>query len=162
MSVPYEKVYNFFYNKIVNDVDFFTYVTLSQEEARQIALQRSKDLLVTSINRLYEFGQPDIDFYDRDDSLEMFNDDINVKEQDLLSEIMFVKYLELDVIKLKVQTTIFSNKDLKLLSPANERKTFMDMFKDRENKMKKSIKSYFSRDRITNKYKTINYSTFYN
>jgi hypothetical protein len=162
MSVAYENVYKLFYNRIVNDTDFFTYVDITPTEAKEIALQRSKDLLITSVNKLYEFGKPDIDFYDRDDTIEVFNCNINLKEQDLLSSIMFIKYLELDVIKLKVQTTIFSNKDLKLLGDNNQRKTFMDMFNNREEKMEKSIKTYFSRDRQTNKYKKLDYSNFYN
>jgi hypothetical protein len=162
MSVPYENIYKLFYNRIVNDVDFFKYVNVSSTEAQNIALQRSKDLLITSINKLYEYGNPDIDFYDRDDTIEQFNPDINKKEQDLMSEIMFIKYLELDIIKLKVQKTIFSNKDLKIISNKEERQTFMNMFSEREKKMEKSIKSYFARDRVTNNYKKLNYSTFYN
>jgi hypothetical protein len=159
--VAYENVYKLFYNRIINDEDFFNYVDISPTEADEIAKERSKNLLITSINTLYEHGKPTIDFYNKNDDSEIFNGDINIKEQDLLSQIMFVKYLELDVIKLKVQNEIFSSKDLKLISNSVDRKTFMDMFNNRESKMIKSIKAYFSRDRQTNEYKPIDYSSFY-
>jgi hypothetical protein len=162
MSINFEEVYKLFYNRIARDEDFFMYTGLNQTEANEIAIQKSKDLLITSINKLYENGSPDVDFYDRDDVLERFNPMITLREQDLISHIMFVKYLELDVIKLKVQSELFSSKDLQLINPSQNRKTFMDMFNDREDKVVKSIKSYFARDRITNKYKTLNYTSFYN
>lgn len=161
MATKWEDIYKIFWDKIEKDREFFEYNNVTLEEALEIAVKRSKSLLIESISRLTLSCSPDIDFYDYDVDLEQFNFDLYDKEKDLIASIMREKYFDRDKSLLKAFEVRFTPSDLNIFSPANERKTFLDMYNDIVNENNKSISSYDSRDRKTGKLKTIDYSIYF-
>ncbi|MGG1663088.1 hypothetical protein [Brevibacillus sp. NRS-1366] len=160
MSTAWSSVYDVFFRKIEKDADFFSYNNIEPDEAVEIAKLRVKGYLQEAVSRLTMNGTPDIDFTDYDADLEVFNVDLTNNEIDLLANIMREKYFEKDQSKLKAFQVRFSPKDLNVFSPANERKTFMDMFDVITKENDRLIAQYCSRDRITGKLKQINYAQY--
>lgn len=160
MSTAWSSVYEVFFHKIEKDSDFFSYNNVEPDEAVKIAKQRAKGYLQEAVSKLTMYGTPDIDFADYNTELEVFNVDLTSNEIDLLANIMREKYFEKDQSKLKAFQIRFSPKDLDAFSPANERKTFMDMFGEITKENNRLIAQYCSRDRITGKLKQINYAQY--
>lgn len=156
----FDEIYERFFNKIENDRDFFVYFNISDEEAIEIAQRRAKDFLIESITRLTLTCTPDVDFHDYDYELQKFNFKLKGNEIELLSWLMREEYYKRDMSKLKAFVNHFSTRDLNLYSPANERKTFMDMIGKIVEDNDKKIKQYISIDRETGKYKTIDYAAY--
>lgn len=160
MSTEFSDVYKLFFNKIQKDSDFFMYNNVPVEDALIIAKQRSKDYLIESVSKLILSCTPDIDFTYFNEDTEIFNETLTFIEKDLLANLMFEMYLEKDMTLLKALSVNLSPKDLNVFSPANERKTFMDMLKDIKKENIKMIKKYIARDRLTGKLKQINHSLY--
>lgn len=162
MSTPWNKIYEAFFNKIEKDGDFFAYYNVEPSEALDIAKTRAKGYLKESVAKLTLSCTPDIDFNNFDETLEIFYDDLTNIEIDLLANLMRENYYEKDLSLLKAFQLRFSPKDLNVFSPANERKTFMEMFNEVKRENRKLISQYVSRDRLTGKLKSINFSKYYN
>jgi hypothetical protein len=160
MTTPFTRIYEAFFNKIQKDADFFCYYNVAPDEAMLIAKERSKELLKEAIARLTMSCVPDVNFNDIDEECERINFNLTRIEVDLLASLMREKYFEKDFVLLKAFQINFSPKDLQLFSPANERKTFTDMYKDLVDENQIYISNYASRDRLTGKYKMINYSIY--
>lgn len=155
MATSYQLIFDKFIKKIKNDDQFFNYKNLSEEDIEQMINDHLNGLLNLSIDRIYEYGLPDVDLYDKNDELQQFNIDLVVQEISLLSDIMYLCYLEEDKNKLKVFCTFFRSSELNTFSPSNERKSFLDMVKDIELDVINSISNYLSRDRLTWQFKSI-------
>ncbi|KAF6626950.1 hypothetical protein H6F38_23115 [Paenibacillus sp. EKM208P] len=159
MSTPASKIINSFLRKIEKDIDFFTYKNVSDEESMDIANDRAEEYLKESISRLLLAIVPDISFEYDEDSKE-FKDDLTNIEIDILSSLMREKHYERDFSLLKAFQIQFSPKDLQVFSPANERKTFMDMYYGMVKDNNMQLNHYQSRDRISGKLKSIDYSEY--
>lgn len=160
MATKWEDIYLIFWNKIENDKSFFNYSNVSQEEALALAKNRSKSLIMESIVRLTSSCTPQVNFYEYDETLEQFNFDCVQKEKDLLASLMLEKLFERDELKLKAFVVKFAPTDLKQFSPAEERKTFLEMYNGIVKSNSLAISNYSNRDRITGKLKTIDYSKY--
>lgn len=160
MSTLFSDIYQLFFDEIQKDPDFFKYNNVDPEEALEIATSMSKGYLIESISKLILSCIPDIDFTDFDKDTETFEPDLTFIEKDLLAKLMFEKFIDKDMVKLKVFQTNLSPKDLNVFSPANERKTFIDMLKFIKKENIKLIKSYSSKDRITGKLKQIDFASY--
>jgi len=102
-----------------------------------------------------------VSFYDFDDTLAEFNFDLTSSEITLLGSLMFEFYLERDIAKLRVYRENLTAQDLKQIhSPANERKTFVDMFTKVQTDNDKKIRAYASRNRLTGARKKIIHSLY--
>lgn len=154
---PYEEIYSLFFDKIVNDIDFFDYNT-TEAEALTIAKQRSKGYLIKSIDKLVSKCTPQVNFYDKDDISETFNFDLLSKEKSLFVDLMFETYFEQDLVKLRMLEEWFSDKDLKIFDTNAKKKIFLESLNKIKNENEKQIKNYASRDRITGKLKGLDYS----
>lgn len=155
MSTPYEVVFKKFYKKLVNDKVFFNYNNLTEVEIQELVSDHSLALLNDAIDYLYTFDLPDFNFYNNDDVLLVFNEDLVPQEISLLAEIQYFLYMSEDKNKLKIFGLVFKSSELNVLSPANERNSYLNMLKDIENKVINKITNYFSRDRNTWKLKSI-------
>lgn len=156
----FEEIYQRFFNKIENDRDFFVYFNVTDDEAIEIAQKRAKDFLIESVTRLTLSCTPDVDFHDYSLEYDQFNFDLTGNEIELLSSLMREEYFKRDMSKLKAFMNHFSTRDLNLFSPANERKTFIDMVDKIIEENDNKIKKYISIDRLTGKYKAINYAAY--
>ncbi|MDR6779347.1 MULTISPECIES: hypothetical protein [Paenibacillus] len=161
MATPFSSLQTAFFNKIEKDLDFFTYNNVTEEEAMEIALSRSREYLKESLAKLKISCSSDISF-DYDDNENLLVDDLTPTEIDLVANIMREKYYEKDMSLLKAFQVRFSTKDLQVFSPANERKTFMDMYYGIIEENNKMISQYASRDRMTGKLKSIDFSKYVN
>ncbi len=155
MATSFEILFKKFYKRLVNDKQFFNYRGLDEEQVKLLVQDHSLDLLNQSIDEIFRYGKPDCDFYDKDDDLLQFNFELVHQEISLFVDLMYQKYFEEDKNKLKVFGLTFTSSELNVLSPANERKTFLEMLDKLEKKNINTIKDYLSRDRKTWLHKSI-------
>ncbi|PAD70723.1 hypothetical protein CHH83_02650 [Bacillus sp. 7586-K] len=156
MSTSYSVIFDKFIKKLKGDTQFFHYQNLTEDEINEIVEDHLISLLNSAIDKLYNYGLPDFDFYDKDDSLQIFNGDLVRQEIALLTDLMYLSYIEEDANKLKAYGLIFRTSEINtLFSPANDRKTFMEMVKGIEENIIGSINNYYSRNRLTWKEKSI-------
>lgn len=163
MTTLFNDVYEAFFVKIEKDKSFFDYYNLSKEEALTFAKVRAKNYLKEAIAKfMLEISTTDINLHDCDYEAEIFNFKITDTEVDILARLMFEMYIEKDVSTLRVHKSYLTSQDMKVrFAPANERKTFMDMFGGLQYDNKKFISKYESKDRLTGKLKKINHSLYF-
>jgi hypothetical protein len=147
LSTPYDVVYEKFLKRLKNDSQFLNYKNITEEEIEDLVNDHLHSLLERAVDRLYNYGLPDVDLYDRDD--EKFNKDLVPQEISLLADLMYLSYLEEDKNKLKAFEITFNSKELNVFSPANNRNSFLNMIKDIELQVVNNIANYYSRDRLT-------------
>lgn len=155
-STSFEVIYDRFFKEVENDIDFFEYFNIPAEDAMDIARQRAKNLLVVSVDMLMMKCTPDVNFYDYNEETESFNFELTSAEIMLLSKIMFEQYIYRDIAKLKTKINLFTASEISALySPANERNSFINMYKDLRKNVEMLISDYASKDRLTNRRKSI-------
>jgi len=155
---PYQTFYDLFLNKIVEDAEFFQYNNVPANEAQALAMVKCDIYLQEAFAELTSRCKPDVDFDNRNDTEKVLNIDTTHKENELIAYLMYEKYFEKDMTKLKRLQQYYVGNELNYFSPANERKTFVEMFKYLQDKNTQRIKEYESRDRITGAYKGLEYS----
>ena len=160
MSTSFEKVINKFFRKIEKDREFFSYYNVSLEEAMQLAKEQANGYLLEAVEKLTDECVPDVDFFDYDEELQVFNFKLTDKEIGLLTDLMREVYFERDFVTLKAFKIAMTPSDLNQFSPASERKTFTDMVNGIKSENVGKISQYASVDRITGKKKLINYSQY--
>ena len=159
-STSFEKVINKFFRKIEKDREFFSYYNVSLEEAMQLAKEQANGYLLEAVEKLTDECVPDVDFFDYDEELQVFNFKLTDKEIGLLTDLMREVYFERDFVTLKAFKIAMTPSDLNQFSPASERKTFTDMVNGIKSENVGKISQYASVDRVTGKKKLINYSQY--
>ena len=159
-STSFEKVINKFFRKIEKDREFFSYYNVSLEEAMQLAKEQANGYLLEAVEKLTDECVPDVDFFDYDEELQVFNFKLTDKEIGLLTDLMREVYFERDFVTLKAFKIAMTPSDLNQFSPASERKTFTDMVNGIKSENVGKISQYASVDRMTDKKKLINYSQY--
>ncbi|GFN32596.1 hypothetical protein [Paenibacillus xylaniclasticus] len=149
MATPFQIIYDRFIKRLKNDEQFLNYKGLNDQEIEQVVNDHLDSLLERSIEEIYKFGLPDANLYDRDDVNKLFNFDLIPQEISLLSELMYLCYFQEERNKLKVFSLTFRGSELDVFSPANDRKTFLEMLNKLESDAFNSISNYLSRDRLT-------------
>lgn len=160
MSTSFEKIINKFFRKIEKDREFFSYYNVTLEDAMQLAKEQANGYLLEAVEKLTDECIPDIDFFDYDEELQVFNFKLTEKEIGLLTDLMREVYFERDFVTLKAFKIAMTPSDLNQFSPASERKTFTDMVNGIKSENVGKISQYASVDRITGKKKLINYSQY--
>ena len=161
MSTPYNDFYDRFFKKIEEDTEFFQYYNLTPDESMALAKERAKTYLQESLAKLTLDSTNDVDFNDYDDMLETVTLDCTKTEIDIIANLMFEMYLFRDVAKLKSYETSFTPKDLTVFSSSESRKSFMSMYNEIVSKNINMIDAYNSKDRLTGKRKTVDYTQYY-
>jgi hypothetical protein len=159
--VKFEKIYEAFFDKIEKDKDFFCYNNVSINDALLIAQMRSKRYLKEALSTLSLKCTPDKNgknFIDFDDDAEELNYDISYTELDIITSLMYEKYLFREFSKLKAQANRFTTKDLNVFSPANERNSFLEMYQQIQRENEVLIDSYKSINHATGNTLMIDYS----
>lgn len=156
----YEQLYAPFFNRIEKDATFFSYYNLTEDEALVIARRRTKNYLSEAITIWLRHCILDFEIV-LDDELEEINADLTLNEKNLIADLMYEVYISRDIVTLKAMVNAMTSTDLKMLhSPANERKTFMEMYIALKANNEVIMSNYNSRDRITGQPKVINYSQY--
>ena len=143
----FEDVKQAFYSYIENDVDFFNYFELDEEECMEVAGQRAGVLLKEATSYLSrKIGFENVFSKTENDS---FVETLSDNEINLIVKAMFLCYLQRDITMLRTFHGVLSSSDLNMYSPANERKTFIAMVKQYEDDLKVEISEYVMIDRST-------------
>ena len=143
----FEDVKQAFYHYIENDVDFFHYFELDEEECMEVAGQRAEVLLKEATSYLSRKMVVENVFSKQEG--EYFTETLNDSEINLLVKAMFLTYLQRDLTMLRTFHGVMTSSDLNLYSPANERKTFVAMVQQYEDNLKIEISDYQMTDRTT-------------
>jgi len=157
VSGSWGPVVSAFLLKVQNSPEFFNYYNLSDEEALELAVQRARGYLTEAAARICFDCSPDVDFLDFDPVLESFGFSLTSEEAELLACLMFEKFLEKDVARLRVRVDLFTSQDIKNTYgvTANERRSFMEMYGSVRHNNDVLIDRYISKDRLTGKRKSI-------
>ncbi|WP_297993920.1 hypothetical protein [uncultured Clostridium sp.] len=150
---PYGNVIDRFIRKIKQDKEYFCISSLTEEEFEDILYQRTFELLDDSLNeiQLLIAVQQNINFLDKNDLMAQFNFDLTVIEEDLISDMMVVKYFDEELVKLKTMQKYLGD-DIKVFSPAAERTSFINMISYRRNLFLNKLSNYNTKDRLTGKF----------
>ena len=156
----YEQLYTPFFDRIEKDANFFSYYNLTKDEAVEIAKSRTRNYLSEAISIWKRNCTLDFEL-EMNDDVEEISETLTNDEINLLADLMYEVYISRDVVTLKSMVNALTSTDLKMLhSPANERKTFMDMYKTLKYNNEVTMSQYNGRDRETGKRKVINYSQY--
>lgn len=150
---PYENVTDKFIRKIKQDKEYFCVNGVTEEQLLGIINRRSVELLDDSVNELQPMISiaQDVDFLDKDDDMEEFNFNLTRIEEDLISDMMVVKYFDEALVKLKAMQKYLGD-DIKVFSPANERKTFKEMVEFKRQLFNNKLGNYNTRNRETGEF----------
>lgn len=159
-TTSFDKVISRLLRKIEKDEDFFAYYNLSVSEIQSIVMEQAIGYLYDAIDLLTSKCEPEMNFYDYDEELQIFNFELTQKEIGLLSSLMYEVYFERDEALLKAFKIRMTPSDLNQFSPASERRTFEDMLQRIKNENTNKISKYVSTDRKTGKRKTIDHSLY--
>lgn len=149
----YETVIERFMRKIKQDKDYFCINGVTDEEFEEILNRRSVELLDDAVNELQPqvSVQQNVDFLNKDDLLERFNFDLTPIEVDILSDMMVCKYFDEELIKLKTMQKYLGD-DIKVFSPANERRSYIEMIGYKREIFLSKIANYNTINRLTGKF----------
>ena len=127
MSTPYSEIINLFLDKIEQDTDFFKYDALSEYETMEIINTRCKNILNLAIRSLQPMLDEthNINLLNRDEDMEEFKDELNDLEIDLISEAMVLEHYNIKRAKLGKINTYLGSSSMKVFSPAEERKSYL-------------------------------------
>ena len=145
----FEDVINAFYHYIENDVDFFNYFDIDEDECMEVAGQRAEVLLIEATSYLSRKMVFESVFSKYEVDSKEFDETLNLAEINLLVKTMFLMYLQRDLTVLRTFHGVMTASDLNMYSPANERKTFVDMVQKYELDLQVEITEYQMRDRNT-------------
>ena len=159
-TTSFDKVISRLLRKIEKDKDFFAYYNVSVSKAQELVLEQAVGYLYDAVDILTSKCEPEVDFYDYDEELQIFNFELTQREIGLLSSLMYEVYFERDEALLKAFKIRMTPSDLNQFSPASERKTFEDMLQRIKNENINKISKYVSTDRNTGKRKTIDHSQY--
>ena len=159
-TTSFDKVITRLLRKIEKDKDFFAYYNVSVSTAQELVLEQATGYLYDAIDLLTSKCEPDVDFYDFDEELLVFNFKLTSKEIGLLSSLMYEVYFERDEALLKAFKIRMTPSDLNQFSSSNERRTFEEMLQRIKNENINKISKYVSTDRETGRRKTIDHSQY--
>lgn len=150
---PYENVTDRFIRKIKQDKEYFCIGAVTEEEFEEILSQRTLELLEDSLNEIQPLiaVQQNINFLDKNDFMEQFNFDLTTIEEDLISDMMVVKYFDEELVKLKTMQKYLGD-DIKVFSPASERTSFINMITYKRNLFSTKLANYNTKHRLTGKF----------
>jgi uncharacterized protein YerC len=146
---PYQIVIQRFIKKIKQDVKFFMYNGLTEQQVENIVIERSLEFLDSACDEL-DSQLDQLILSNRNDSLECFDDELTRIEIDTISDMMKIIYMREPLVKLKEFQKYLGN-DIKAWSPNEERKTYLELLHEIEKKMEIKIDKCNSIDRISGK-----------
>ena len=158
----YQEIFTRSLHRIEKDADFFSYYNVeSQAEVEQLVMEQLASYLPDAIDKIYERGVPEVDFYSAmDNELQEFTIDLTQREVGLISSLMFLVYLERQFALMKTFQLRMSPSDMSVFSSANERNSFKSLVSEIRHECDIALSHYFSTDRKTGAYKTIDHSAY--
>lgn len=121
MRTSFDKVYNFFFSKITDDM----YMELDLEQTKALV----QDLLINAIP-WFEFPRVNINEYDLEEKY--FNVKLTNEEMNILATYMVVGWLDQQLASIEMTRMKFSGSDFKFTSQANHMAKLLALKKDYE------------------------------
>ena len=157
MGTVYSTVYDGFLKQLRGDKEFFNYKNVSEIDVQTLVNDHCLKLLGQSIDFIYDFGSPQINFYNKDDVAKQFNIDLTDKEIGILSNLMYYFYMMESRNKLKILGLTFSSQELSVFSPSNERRSYEEMLNNIKKDNEYMVINYLNKDRVSKKLKCSNF-----
>jgi hypothetical protein len=153
LLTPYSEVIVRFERKVKEYKEFFCYEDTTEEQFLEIINRRELDLLEDALNelQLVVSVSQNVDFLDKDDTLELFNFNLTSLEKDLISDFMIVKLFDEGLIRLKQYQKYFGE-DIKMPNSNTERTTYLKVSEHIRYLLDRKISNYNSKDRKTGKH----------
>jgi len=150
---PYGNVIDRFIRKIKQDKEYFCINNVTEEEFEEIISLRTLELLDDSLNEIQPLiaVQQNVNFLDKSDFTAQFNFNLTVIEEDLISDMMVVKYFDEELVKLKTMQKYLGD-DIKVFSPAAERTSFINMISYKRNLFLNKLANYNTKHRLTGRF----------
>lgn len=156
----YEQVYQWFFDRIEKDMDFFHYYGVPEDEAMEIAVTRAHNYMEEAVRTIQFECMPQIDFSLRTADKTGFDFDFTSSEQLLIPLVMYQMYMHRDFAKLKTYNVNFTSTDLKVFDPSNARKTFLEFYEKISEEVDRLKDYYKNTDRLTGKYRTFDVTLY--
>lgn len=160
LITSFDTIINRFLRRVEKDSNFFTHYNLTESESIELIHEQSKGYLYDAIDLLISRCTPQVDFYDYDRELEVFNFDLTPFEINMLSSLMFQVHMERDFSLLSAFRVRMTPSDLNVFSPAQERSSFVSLYEKIKRENEITISKYVSTDRISQKYLSIDHSKY--
>jgi len=158
MGTPFDEINTIFYNIIESDPDFFNYFGLNHVQSMNLAEQRADSCLVEAATDLAISNEADVDFSDFNFEERQFNFELNEKEKYLLARLQYQRYLYRDFATLRAQAMRFTSSEQEVFSPANDRKTFLNMYTAIKEENDILVSRYLEKDRNSGERKSLSYT----
>lgn len=160
-----ETIFQRFLDKIEQDRDFFGYYKLTEQESIDLIKLRCSKYYEEAIILFQLLTSIDHDFFKEVEYVDpntnetklILQKDLTIVEIDLIANLMREIHYYRGYSRLKAMEIQFSPKDLNVFSPANERKTFMDMVEKIQQDNRVLFDLYNSKDRDTGTRKKIEF-----
>jgi hypothetical protein len=156
-NTSFDKLIQRFLRRIEKDRDFFTYYNVEPDEAMSLAYSQATGYIFDAIDLLTDRCTPQIDFYNYDKDIEEFNFELTSREIGLLSSLMREVYFDRELSLLKAFQIALTPSDLRIFSPANERRTFVEMVNGIKSENHTKISKYIAEDRVSGLPRHIDY-----
>lgn len=156
IGTSFSTIIDKFIFKIEKDRRFFNYYKLTDSESLEFVQQRALNYMEEAIS-LFKF-KSDIpfDLLVKHSTEQCFVSNLTDNEVYLLTNLMYEIHLKRDLALLKVMTERYAPSDLTVFSPANERKSFLELISKIEQENERLLDAYDFKDRLTGKYKFVN------
>jgi len=145
MSTPYSTVFTSFLKKITDPI-----YAISPEDICVL------DMIELLDSAIFNFEFPKVDIRDRDDFVEMFNQDLGIDEIEILANAMVLEWIERQVNDTQYFKSRLSTRDFKQFSPAEQLSSVMKLQERTEKKLKR-IKVKYSYRGTGSNYNQANY-----
>lgn len=155
MPTSFDEINTIFYDLVEEDEDFFNYYGISPVQSMNMAEARADSCLRAAALKVASENETDINFADFDTETREFAADLTPQEKNLLAHLQYERYLYRDFAGLRAQATRFTSAEQSVFSPANERKTFLQMYQALVEENRNSLNLYLCRDRLTGERKSL-------
>lgn len=159
-TTKFEEVNDIFFHKVEEDGKFFNYFNLSEAESIALATERATSFLREAAARLNLQVGNGINFLDWDIEKQEWLFELTDVEKYILASLQFEIYLSRNIARLRAFELNFVPADLNVFSPANDRTSFINMYKEVKAENEALIDNYKSKDRLTNQKLEIDYATY--
>lgn len=155
MGNLYSDIIDKFLFKVEKDRKFFNYYKLTDSESFELIRQRSMNYLDEAIVLFCNKTFAEYSLFQKNIDDTGFENELTKEEIYIITNLMYEIHLKRDLSMLKALSERYSPVDLKVFSPANERKSFMELVQSIEKENTVLLDSYIVRDRTTGTVKMV-------
>lgn len=155
----FDHVIERFLRLIELDREFFAFYNVEEDEALKLVMRQATGYLMDAIDLLNtKLALLQVNFYDFNRHKRIFNFDITPTEVGILARLMREVYLDRELARLKAFSVALTSNDMRQFSPANERKTFLEMVTAYKQENHEMLSNYIYKDRLTGQPRIIDFA----